>query len=332
MRIPDADRITMAGCRPDLTRCQGDPMMHPPTASRWQRLAPMLLALLHCTAIAQATPGTVEAASRPLAPGSMDAFIKPFEPLRFATEVKTLSMFSSLGNAVFKPDTGGGPFPSIVVTHSCGGVDTPALRERMQELLAAGYLVLMLDSFKPRGQKDCRNSVVRNPLVWRDTLDALTHLHTLKEVDKNRIYQVGFSMGAFTAAVVASPSVHAYFGSQHRFRASVGWYGSCGFQGAPTAPVSHFVRFDTDRPVLMLMAEADRETPLSPFCYPLLDDLKAAGKPVYWHVYGAGVTHAWDMRSGYSMTTGFGETVVNRFSAETTLDATRRTLEFLRSN
>ncbi len=301
-------------------------------AHQWHRLVLTLLALLHGVAIAQATPGTVEAASRPLAPGSLDAFIKPFEPLRFATEVKTLSVFSSLGNAVFKPDVGEGPFPSIVVTHSCGGVDTAALRERMQELLDAGYLVLMLDSFKPRGQKDCRNNVVRNPLVWRDTLDALAHLHTLKEVDKTRIYQVGHSMGAFTAAVVASPSVHAYFGSPYRFRASVGWYGSCGFQASPTAPVSHFLRFDTDRPVLLLMAEADRETPIRPFCYPLMEDLKAAGKPVEWHVYGNGVTHAWDVRAGYSLTTGFGETVVNRFDAEATRDATRRTLDFLRTH
>ena len=281
---------------------------------------------------AQPAPGTVEAASRTLAPGSMDAFIKPFEPLKFAAEAVTLSAGAALGNAVFKPAAGDGPFPAIVVTHSCGGVDTRALRERMQELLEAGYLVLMLDSFKPRGQKDCRNSVVRNPLVWRDTLDALAHLHTLKEVDKSRIYQVGYSMGAFTAAVVASPSVHAYFGSPHRFRASVGWYGSCGFQASPSAPVSHFLRFDTDRPVLLLMAEADRETPLKPFCYPLMADLKAAGRPVNWHLYGNDVTHAWDVRAGYSMTTGFGETVVNRFDAEATRDATRRTLAFLRTH
>ena len=51
-----------------------------------------------------------------------------------------------------------------------------------------------------------------------------------------------------------------------------------------------------------------------------------------WHIYGSGVTHAWDVRAGYTMTTGFGETVVNRFDAEATRDATRRTLEFLRAH
>lgn len=293
-------------------------------------LALTLLMMMCHAAKAQPAPGTLEAASRTLSPGSLDRYITPFAPLKFATEVKTLGLFSSLGNAVFKPNDTMGPFPAIVVTHSCGGVDTLALRERMKELLEAGYLVLMLDSFEPRGQKDCRNGVVLNPLVWRDTIDALAHLHTFAEVDKSRIYQVGYSMGAFTAAVVASPSVMSYFGSVHRFRASVGWYGSCGFQAGPTAPPSSFLRFDTDRPVLMLMAEADRETPIKPFCYPLLEALKTAGKPVEWYVYGAGTAHAWDVRSGYTIVNGFGETVVNRYDAEATKDATRRTLEFLR--
>ncbi|WP_372661624.1 dienelactone hydrolase family protein, partial [Hydrogenophaga sp.] len=267
-----------------------------------------LLAMAN-TSTAQPAPGTLEAASRPIPAGILDRFITPFSPLKFTNEVKILGLFSSLGNTAFKPNDTEGPFPSIVVTHSCGGVDTLALRERMKEFLEAGYLVLMLDSFQPRGQKDCRNGVIRNALVWRDTFDALAHLQTLKEVDKGRIYQVGYSMGAFTAAVVASPSVSSYFGSAHRFRASVGWYGSCGFQAGPAASASNFLRFDIDRPVLMLMAEADRETPIKPFCYPLMEELKAAGRPVDWHIYGNGVTHAWDVRSGYSMTTGLGETV-----------------------
>lgn len=276
-------------------------------------------------------PGTMAAALRALPPGILDRFIKPFEPLKFSTEVKTLSVFSSLGNAVFKPE-GDGPFPSIVVTHSCGGVDQPQLRERMKELLEAGYLVLMLDSFKPRGQTECRNGVITGPLVWRDIVDALAHLHTLKEVDKSRIYQVGYSMGSISAAALSSPSVNDYFKSAHRFRASVGWYGSCGSQPTPSANVSHVLRADTDRPVLLLMADADKETPIRPFCFPLLEEMKAAGKPVDWHIYGGTTTHAWDVRSGYTMTNGWGELVVNTYDAKATEDATRRTLEFLRKH
>jgi dienelactone hydrolase len=277
------------------------------------------------------TPGTMAAALRPLPPGSFDRQINPFQALKFASEAKTFSAFSNLSNAIFKPE-GDGPFPAIVVTHSCGGVNAPQLKERMKELLDAGYLVLMLDSFTSRDQKDCRNGVVTGPLVWRDVVDALAHLNTLKDVDPKRIYQVGYSMGSQSAAALSSPSVNAYYKSAYRFRASVGWYGGCGYQMSPKTNVAHVLRADTDRPILLLLAEADRETPTRPFCFPLLEELKAAGQPVQWHIYESGTTHAWDSRSGYSFTNGWGELIVNRFDPQATQDASRRTIEFLKSN
>lgn len=265
----------------------------------------------------------------PLQPGEFDAVVKPFKPLKFSDEAKALGLFSNISNGVFKPD-GNGPFPAIVLVHSCGGISPPQLRERAKELLDAGYVVLMLDSFGPRNQTNCRNGVIKSPLVWRDTLDALAHLHTLPVVDKQNIFQVGYSLGSISAAALSSPSMVEHFGGQYRFKASVGWYGSCGYQAQASAPNHYFVRTDTDRPLLLLMAEADRETPIDRFCFPLLENMKAAGKPVDWHVYGNGVTHAWDVRSGYSLTTSWGEQVVNRFDAQATADATQRTLAFLK--
>jgi dienelactone hydrolase len=275
-----------------------------------------------------ATPGRLDSARGAIRAGSLDRFIQPFAPLKFSSEVKRLGMFSNLSNAVFKP-AGNGPFPAVVVVHSCGGVTTPQIRDRAKELLEAGYLILMLDSFGPRGQTSCRNDVVQLPLVVRDTVDALAHLHTLKEVDTTRIFLVGYSMGSFTAAVLASESYHWYFNSKHRFKALVGWYGSCGSQWTSSSRVTHYVRADTSQPLLLLMAEGDRESPITPYCFPLLDELKATGAPVEWHIYAPPVTHAWD-HPGYTMTTGWGEYVVNRHDAKATEDATRRTLEFLK--
>lgn len=198
-----------------------------------------------------------------------------------------------------------------------------------KELLEAGYLVLMLDSFKPRGQTNCRNGVVTSPLTSRDAVDALVHLQTLKEVDKSRIYQVGYSPGSFSASLLASPSVNAYLNNTQRFRASVGWYGSCGIQLAPTASPVNIVRADIDRPLLLLMAEKDHETPIRQFCFPLLEEMKAAGRPIEWHIYGGGTTHAWDSRSAYTITKFLGEKVVNAYDGIATENATRRTLDFL---
>jgi len=298
------------------------------------RMSIMLAAMLcllgaHAKAQDAPVPGTIAAASARLAPGQFDQVVAPHAPLKFEAEIKSLGAFSSLGNSVFKPE-GAGPFPAALVVHSCGGVGTPALRERAKELLEAGYLILMLDSFQPRNQRDCRNGVITSPVVWRDALDALAHLRALPAVDKDRIYLVGFSLGSIAAAALSSPSLRAAFGSSHRFRATVGWYGSCGYPPVqPSSAASHFLRADTDTPTLLLMADGDRETPIRPYCFPLLDELKASARPVEWHVYGAPTTHAWDVRSGYTMSTRWGDTVANRFDAGATADAMKRTLEFL---
>ena len=44
--------------------------------------------------------------------------------------------------------------------HTCGGVSQPHIRERMRELLDAGYAVLALDTFGPRGISQCRNQTM----------------------------------------------------------------------------------------------------------------------------------------------------------------------------
>lgn len=273
---------------------------------------------------------TMQDTNRAIPAGALDAVIKPFARLKFSTEVNTWSGGANLENTIFKPNSSSGPFPSIVLVPTCGGtVGRPEIAERTKEFLDAGYLVLILENYKPRGQRSCRNNVVTGALVWRDIIDALTHLHTLKEVDKNRIYQVGYSMGGFSAAALSSQAINSYFDNPLRFRASVGWYGSCAQQESSGARVSYLLRADMSHPVLMLMSEADKETPVRPYCFPLLDELKAAGKPIEWYLYDK-ATHSWDDRKGYTLpNNGFGEAVANVFDAATTSDATKRTLEFL---
>lgn len=292
-------------------------------------LALFLAGLVHAQG-AGPRPVSMADTTRPIPGALLDAVIKPFARLKFPSEPSTLSVFSNLENKVFKPAEGDGPFPAIVLVPTCGGtVQNQAIPERTKEFLAAGLLVLVLENYAPRGQRDCRNGTVTGALVWRDAVDALIHLHTMKQVDKSRIYQVGYSMGAGSVAALSSRAIMDYFGTNLRFRASVGWYGACAVQPGPAARTSYLVRADMEQPVLMLMSEADRETPARPFCFPLLDELKAAGKPVEWHLYDT-ATHAWDAPAGYVLdNNGWGERVINRYDAATTADATRRTLLFL---
>lgn len=249
----------------------------------------------------------------------------------WSLEPKELGMFTSQENQLMVPDgfkPGGAALPAVVLVPTCGGTKA-STRERMKEFLAAGYAVLTVESYKPRFTPSCRANVVTAPVVLKDTYAALAALQTVPWVAKDRIFQVGYSMGAFAAAWVSSPSNAANSQSAYRFRASVGHYGSCSFQGSAQFIVMPFLRRDVDRPVLMLMSDGDVETP-SAACFPLLEELKAAEKPVSWHLY-SGVTHAWDQSesNGYSFTNGWGKQVVYRHDPATTQDATRRTMEFL---
>lgn len=252
-------------------------------------------------------------------------------PLKWSLEAKEFGMFTNPENQLLVPDgfkPNEAKIPAVVLTPTCGGTKL-STRERMKELLAAGYAVLTVESFKPRNTPSCRANLVTPPAVFKDTYDALAALQAVPWIDKERIFQVGYSMGGFTAAWVSSPSNAANTQSKFRFRASVGHYGSCAFQGSAQLTLMPFLRRDMDRPVLMLMSDSDVETPAD-LCFPMLDELKAAGKPVSWHIY-PGITHGWDQpeSTGNSFTNGWGKLVTYKYDRATTQDATKRTLEFL---
>jgi len=245
--------------------------------------------------------------------------IPQYSDLTFPAEAKSHGFFSSVSNAIFKPE-GDGPFPAVVLVHTCGGIQ-PHISDRAKELIAAGFVVLVQDSYGPRGHTIfCTAAGVGAPRVYKDSFDALNHLTRLKVVDPSRIYLVGLSLGSFAAAAVSSAEVARWIGTQVRFRASVGWYGACTFDVGPY-PRWELLRRDVDRPVMLLMAKHDGETPIAD-CFPLLENLKAEGKPVAWHVY-EDATHGWDKsdpRRGY------------QYNPNVTADAMKRTIEFLKQN
>jgi poly(3-hydroxybutyrate) depolymerase len=125
------------------------------------------------------------------------------------------------GNDIFRP-AGEGPFPVVVVAHTCGGIE-PHIYDRAKELLDAGYMVLVMDSYTSRRHfVFCTAAGVGAPRVYKDAYDALNHLKKLPDADSERIYLVGFSLGSFVAAVMSSPAVAQRLNSTHRYRATVG--------------------------------------------------------------------------------------------------------------
>lgn len=247
------------------------------------------------------------------------AMVAPYPALSFKTEVKEeIGVLTVLSNAVFKPK-GEGPFPAVVLVHTCGGIKDAHMRRHATEMLEKNFVVLMQDSFGPRGMQDCgpnNQNGITAVVGVNDAYAALAHLSKYPFVDKNRIYQAGYSWGGFVATLLASSGLAEIFDAPARFRATVSNYSPCKFSGR------ELITKMTDKPVLMLMGEKDTETPSST-CFPWLEELKAAGKPVKWHVY-PNATHGWD-KEGQGQHGYF-------FHEETTQDATKRMVEFFNEN
>ena len=253
-------------------------------------------------------------------------------PLRFEPGRNSLGMFTgpaSLANRVYAPE-GAGPFPAVVIGQTKSV--SAHLLVHAKSLIEAGYAVLVVDTYGPRGYKIGVNEPLPAEFA-KDAYDALAHLQTLDFIDRSRIYQTGFSNGGVAAALLASPEGAKALNAAGRFRATVAHYGSCKiaapYSGANAAATyMEMLSSDSDRPILMLMGELDIETPPST-CFPLLPEMKAAGKPVEWHIYPK-TTHGWDKaeHDGYQYRTISGETMAYRYDAEVTRDATRRMIEF----
>lgn len=251
------------------------------------------------------------------------------KPLTFDADKQTLGMFtnaSSLANRIYTPE-GAGPFPAVVLNHTIGGI-SPHLLVQARALLDAGFAVMVVDSYGPRGIRS--GSILFPAEVAKDAYDALAHLSSQPYVDRNRVFQTGYSLGAFASALLASPEGAQIFKAKApaRFRASVGHYGSCALQDKPTDPKLEMLSADSDRPILMLMAELDIETPPKT-CFPLLEEMKTAGKDVHWHIY-PNTTHGWDKaeNNGFVYRTNSGETMTYRYDAAVAKDATARMIAF----
>ena len=148
------------------------------------RVSSVLLALL--LALAAASPGQASG-DRPVTFDSASG-----EPIR---------------GYLAKP-AGAGPFPAVVLLHSCLGL--PSNRRAIQSTLAgAGFASLFVDEFSTRGLKETCS--VDFPSLSSDAFGALALLAHEPGVDPERIAVVGFSQGADGAlAAAAAPDGAAH--------------------------------------------------------------------------------------------------------------------------
>lgn len=211
---------------------------------------------------------------------------------------------------LLKPD-GNGPFPAVVILHDCSGMGPRSSGSpgRWGSVLAGdGYVVLIPDSFLPRGFPEgvCTTSA-RGPQLAKtfpiaraaDAYAALALLRTLPYVDVKHVAVMGGSHGgSSTLATLAKPGP----GDGGGFAAGIALYPGCGAsyggwwvtrQSGNRGPVTQYNgTYITAAPLLILIGAEDDWTPAE-HCRVLAERAAAAGQPVSIKIY-PGAYHAFD--------------------------------------
>jgi len=124
---------------------------------------------------------SVLALGQPMSPAAVD--------VTFPDAAGTLQLSGQL----YRPD-GPGPFPAVVALHGCGGIQ-PMHHRWAHTLQQWGYVVLLVDSFSPRGTTNICGSGLRvDPLYVRmpDAYAAQAYLARQPFVDRTRIAVMGW--------------------------------------------------------------------------------------------------------------------------------------------
>ncbi|SRR5216683_624381 len=202
-----------------------------------------------------------------------------------------------------------GPFPAVVMLHDCSGLgprSSGAPLRWARKLVAQGYVVIMPDSFAPRGFPDgvCTISEAQaaSPYVRaNDARAALDYLRTLPDIDGTHIGLMGGSHGGSTTLATLVDRGGPHVG----FAAAIALYPGCGAsygQWRATrrrGPGGSLVTFDgvykPAAPLLILIGEKDDWTPAS-YCQSLAEAAERAGYAVAITVY-PGAQHSFDSNS-----------------------------------
>lgn len=194
---------------------------------------------------------------------------------------------------------GEGRHPAVVFLHGCGGMfrrSTGLINNIYQDwaraLLGAGYSVLMVDSFRPRGIAiTCSPATYNRAVVENRPKDAYASLYYLQKqpfVRGDRIALIGWSAGGGTVLRTIPRESRGRPPSlpQGDFRAAVAFYPAlCRDQREPGS-------WTSDIPLLVLTGAADVWTPAAP-CQRFIAGAIAHGAPIEMQIY-PGAYHSFD--------------------------------------
>jgi dienelactone hydrolase len=182
---------------------------------------------------------------------------------------------------------------AVLLMHGSGGIYSAMLGYWPERFNAAGFAVLSVDSFGPRGVKSTAEdqSLVPYAADLADAFAALKLLASHPRIDAGRIAIMGFSRGGITTGRAA---VERFIAAQKlpnglRFAAHVPVY-SGGCNGGFRLLVKPGVF--SKAPMLWIHGDADDYTPIGP-CQDYADRIGKAGTPVEFVVI-PGARHKFD--------------------------------------
>ncbi len=140
----------------------------------------------------------------------------------------------TLDAVLTKPD-GTGPFPAVVLLHTCGGPNDITTKFWPKYLADLGYVTLAVDSMGPRSMSagKCRPLLLDKKIASRDAYGALEYLGELPFVEQDHIGAIGYSLGG----IIINFFIRQNFKSPKglNFSAGISLYGHCSF-GRPGSP------------------------------------------------------------------------------------------------
>ena len=180
------------------------------------------------------------------------------QKVEIASDIARMGPFTAL---LFRPK-GEGPFPAVVALHGCGGLlnGDGEIRRREEDwaerLVAAGYVVLLPDSFTARGMREICSGRDRKIFPADRAEDAAAAAQWLAKqpyVDARRLGVMGWSHGAMTVLW----TVRKGFMQGPQFKVAIGLYPGC-------REIAKLPDWHPGVPLTLLLGEADDWTQPGP--------------------------------------------------------------------
>lgn len=249
---------------------------------------------------------------------------------------------TTISGYLYRP-SGPGPFAAVVSIHGCDGAtndkgEVRPLYGRWGEVLSQkGYVLLLIDSFQPRGHGSLcamlpvfSRPVLPNRETPMDAYGAMNYLRSRSDVRSDRIAILGQSYGGMAMMfTIANGALPKDVSLEKDFRAAIALYPNC----PPVADKDPHWR--PRQPMLLLMGESDTATPPGP-CRDMVARAKAEGSPpIDTHFY-PNTYHAFDhpnlpMMQMVSQKRPDGSSPTAGSNPEARADAINRVTQFLAS-